>query len=166
MRQQFADMFSIGALAAGGCTDVSIQEGTGVPAPTGAKLFTGITQDDPYQQWAQFSDYQGTLPSALPHGPMSRVFINGVVESALENFDGSLPDGSIIVKGNIGTSPNVTEAALTVMWKVSGFDAANNDWFWANMSPTGEIVAEGKVATCIACHGRARANDFVFVQQF
>ncbi len=122
-------------------------------------------QDNPYQQWAQFSDYQGTLPSALPHGPMSRVFINGVVESALEDFDGSLPDGSIIVKENVCTSPEVTEAALTVMWKVAGFDPNNNDWFWANMTPDGQIMAEGKVTACAACHGGARANDFVFVHE-
>ncbi len=169
-------IFLIGALSAAGCTDMPIPEGSGMAmndsegagasAPTGAKLFTGITQDDPYQQWAQFSDYQGTLPSALPHGPMSQVFINGVVESALENLDGSLPDGSIIVKENVGTSPEVTEAVLTVMWKVQGFDPANNDWFWANMTPEGQIMAEGKVAACAACHGGARANDFVFVHEF
>ncbi len=169
-------IFSIGALAAGGCTDMPISEdsgtamtdseGAGASAPTGAELLTSIMQDDPYQQWAQFSDYQGILPSALPHGPMSQVFINGVVESALDNFDGALPDGAIIVKENVGTSPDVSEAALTVMWKVTGFDPDNNDWFWANMTPQGQIVAEGKVAACAACHGGARANDFVFVHQF
>ncbi len=166
----------IGALAAGGCTNMSIPEdsggamtdsdGAGASAPTGAKLSTGIMQDDPYQQWAQFPDRQGTLPSALPHGPMSQVFINGVVQSALDNFDGALPEGSIIVKENVGTSLDVTEVALTVMWKVQGFDPANNDWFWANMTPDGEIVAEGKVQGCTACHGGARANDFVFVHEF
>ncbi len=135
-------------------------------SPTGAKLFTRIMQDDPYQRWAQFPDYQGTLPSALPHGPMSQVFINGEVESVLSNFDGTLLDGSIIVKENVGTSPDVTEAVLTVMWKVEGFDPGNNDWFWANMTPEGEIVAEGKVQGCTACHGGARANDFVFVHEF
>ncbi len=122
-------------------------------------------QDDPYLQWAQFSAYQGTLPTALPHGPMSQVFINTVVESALENFDGSLPDGSIIVKENVGTNSEVTEAAITVMWKVMGFDPDNNDWFWANMTPEGRIVSEGKVAACAACHSGARANDFVFVHE-
>jgi hypothetical protein len=135
-------------------------------SPTGAKLFTRIMQDDPYQDWAQFPDYEGTLPSALPHGPMSRVFINGEVESALTNFDGALPDGSIIVKENVGTSPDVTETALTVMWKVQGFDPENNDWFWANMSLEGQIMAEGRVQSCAACHGGARGNDFVFVHQF
>jgi hypothetical protein len=134
--------------------------------PSGAKLFTRISQDDPYHNWAQFPDHQGTFPSVLPHGPISQVFINSVVEGALNNFAGALADGSIIVKENVGIDPSVTEAALTVMWKVAGFDPDNNDWFWANMTPEGEIVAEGKVAACAACHGGARANDFVFVHPF
>jgi len=164
------------ALLIGGCTGTSMPVDTGettggssgaeTSTPTGAKLFTMITQDDPFEQWAQFSDRQGTLPSSLPHGPMSQVFINGVVESALDNFDGTLPDGSIIVKKNIGTDPLVTEAALTIMWKVAGFDPDNNDWFWANITTDGQIAAEGKVASCVGCHGGARANDFVFVHQF
>lgn len=134
-------------------------------APTGEALFALITQPTPFNQWGQFPDRQGTLPSALPHGPMSNVFINATLASALSNFTGRLPDGSIIVKENVGTDPSVTEATLTVMWKVSGFDPDNNDWFWANMSPTGQISAEGMVQACAACHGAARLNDFVFVQQ-
>jgi hypothetical protein len=138
-----------------------------MPGPTAAKLFTLISQTDPYPQWGQFPDRQGTLPSVLPHGPMSRVWINGKVESALGNFTGQLPDGSIIVKENVGTSSQVTEAALTVMWKVAGFDPVNNDWFWANMSSDGQIMAEGKVQSCTLCHGGgARNNDFVFVHRF
>ena len=189
-------LFSIAALATGGCADMSVPEdnggtmaesdgtdgtmtdsggtdgattdpdGTEAPTPTGVELFAIIMQDDPYQDWGQFPDFQGTLPSALPHGPMSRVFINSEVESILDAFDGALPDGSIIVKENVGVDPSVTEAALTVMWKVTGFDPDNNDWFWANMTPQGEIVAEGAVPACAACHGGARANDFIFVQQF
>ena len=135
--------------------------------PSGAALFNIITdQTNPFQQWGQFADRQGTLPSGLPHGPMSRVFMNDKVAAALANFDGQLPDGSIIVKENVGTSPFVTEAVLTVMWKVAGSDPANNDWFWANFEPDGQIAAEGQVLGCIGCHGGARNNDFVFVQQF
>jgi len=170
--RSFVSALSVGGvalallLAVAGCPAVSDSTGTVDNAPTGAKLFTRITQDDPYQEWAQFPDHQGTFSSALPHGPMSQVFISSEVESAFADFTGTLPDGSIIVKENVGTDPNVTEAALTVMWKVQGFDPANHDWFWANMTPEGEIVAEGKVQGCTACHGRARANDFVFVHEF
>lgn len=155
-------------LAAGGCTSTAMPPGSsGSSSPTGRQLATLITETDPYQQWSEFPDRQGTLPSVLPHGPMSRVFINAAVESALAtDFTGQLPDGSIIVKENVGTSPEVTEAALTVMWKVQGFDPPNNDWFWANVTPDGQIAAEGKVQACAACHGGVRENDFVFVHPF
>ncbi len=165
-------VYSVGVVAMAilpavvGCPAVPGAVGNVDDAPTGAKLFTRITVEDPYRDWSQFPDHQGTLPSALPHGPMSRVFINGVVESAIDNFNVALPEGSIIVKENVDTSPEVTEAALTVMWKIDGFDPENNDWFWANMTPEGQIVAEGRVQGCIACHGGARANDFVFVHEF
>jgi len=134
--------------------------------PTGQELFSMISQPIPFEQWVEFPDRRGTLPSVLPHGPMSRVFINDKVQAALATFSGQLPDGSIIVKENVGTDPSVTEAKLTVMWKVAGFDSANNDWFWANITAGGQVMAEGKVQTCAACHGGARSNDFVFSHQF
>ncbi|MFQ5591204.1 MAG: cytochrome P460 family protein [Phycisphaerae bacterium] len=163
----FVDGFALAILlAVAGCPATPGAGGSAEDSPTGQELFTRITQDDPYQEWAQFPDREGTQPSVLPHGPMSRVFISREVESALTSFSGALPDGSIIVKENVGTSPDVTEAALTVMWKVQGFDPDNGDWFWANMTPEGEIVSEGRVAACAACHGGARENDFVFVHDF
>lgn len=137
----------------------------GSPTPSGSELATLILQTDPFDQWGQFPDASGTIQSNPPHGPMSRVFINDTLAKALNNFTGRLPAGSIIVKENMGTSTLVTEAKLTVMWKVAGFDTANNDWFWANLTPEGDVVVEGKVSSCTACHGGARANDFVFVQK-
>lgn len=153
-------------LAMTGCPAMPGSDELADDTPTGAKLFARITEENPYQNWAQFPDRQGAFPSVLPHGPMSQVFINSVVEGALDSFDGALPSDSIIVKENMGTSPDVTEAELTVMWRVDGFDPGNNDWFWANMTREGTIVSEGRVATCVACHARSRANDFVFVHPF
>lgn len=138
-----------------------------VPAtPSGSDLFVLITQADPYQDWTQFPDKQGIVPSSFPHGPMARIFINGQVVEALSNFTGTLSDGAIIVKENIGESEADKADALTIMWKVPGFDPENGDWFWANISPEGEVAAEGKLASCISCHNGARDNDFVFVHQF
>ncbi len=161
-------LISAGAMALLAACSVSqtVNDEVLEPPTMGEDLFRRISETDPFENWAQFPDAQGTSVSNLPHGPMSRVFINDKVETALDDFAGSLPADAIIVKENIGEDPRVTEAKLTVMWKVSGFDPDNNDWFWANMSPTGEIVAEGKIAACIGCHGGARANDFVFVHPF
>ena len=135
-------------------------------SPTASKLFTLITETDPYQDWAQFPGVEGIIESAPPHGPMAQVFINTSVEAALENFSGRLPDESIIVKESFGEITSEKADALTIMWKVSGFDPENNDWFWANITPEGVVNAEGKVAGCTSCHSGARDNDFVFLHQF
>lgn len=134
--------------------------------PTAAELFTLITETDPYEQWAQFPGSEGTIDSAPPHGPMARVFINALVEQGMQAFDGELPDGAIIVKERIGSAEGDTASALNIMWKVTGFDPNNNDWFWADVSPSGEVNAEGKIAGCSACHSGVRANDYVFLHQF
>jgi hypothetical protein len=97
---------------------------------------------------------------------MARVFINDKVEDALDDFTGSLPDGAIIVKENLGASSSDKVDALTIMWKVKGHDSGNNDWFWANIKPDGMINAAGSVSGCINCHSSVRDNDFVFLHQF
>ncbi len=130
------------------------------------QLLQRITQTEPFEQWGRFPDAPGIIDSNLPHGPTSRVFISSEVEAALlADFTGQLPSGSIIVKENIGDDPAVTEAKLTVMWKVEGFDPDNNDWFWANLTPEGVFAAQGRIAACSACHGGVRSNDFLFVHQ-
>jgi hypothetical protein len=135
--------------------------------PTAAKLFTMITETDPFQDWARFPEAQGLIESAAPHGPFARVWINGPVEDVvLTGLGGNLPDGSIIVKENLGESTSEKADAWTIMWKVSGYDPDNNDWFWANVTPDGDVNAEGRVEGCITCHGGARENDFVFLHQF
>ncbi len=48
------------------------------------------------------------------------------------------------------------------MYKVSGYNPAANDWFWAKYTPDGKIEAEGKIEGCINCHGKKRTNDFIF----
>ncbi len=155
------------SVALGGCSPMgSDGEDTTPSSPTAAQLFTTVTQTDPYDQWAQFPDVQGTVASAAPHGPMARIFINAQVEQALDSFPGALPDGAIIVKENIGAGDSEKVEALTIMWKVADFDPANADWFWANITPEGQVNAEGQVAGCLSCHSSARDNDFVFVHQF
>lgn len=132
--------------------------------PTAQDLFKTITQTDPYQNWGQFPDAQGIVPSSAPHGPMARIFINEPVEQALDADVGQLPDGAIIVKEQVGQSDSDKAEALTIMWKVDGFDPQNNDWFWADIKPDGTVMAEGKIDGCISCHSIVRDNDFVYTQ--
>ncbi len=138
----------------------------GANAPSAAKLFKTINETDPYKDWTAFPDLNGLLTSAVPHGPMTRVFINDIVAQAVADNATSLPGGSIIVKENIGENASDEADALTIMWKVKGFDPENSDWFWANITPGGTVRGEGRIDVCITCHGGARDNDFIFLHQF
>ena len=150
-----------------GCPGVSPDDMSMAPSsPSAAKLFTMITETDPYEAWAQFPEVEGIIESAAPHGPMARIFINSIVEAALNDFTGRLPVGSVIVKENLGESTSEKADALTIMWKVEGFDPGNNDWFWTNVTPSGNVNAEGSIEGCLSCHSGSRDNDFVFVHQF
>ncbi|MBI4557448.1 MAG: Ig-like domain-containing protein [Candidatus Hydrogenedentes bacterium] len=152
------------SLAAGNA-EVSVAP---APEPTmGETLLEFITKEDPYDEWTQFPDAQGSFDSSPPHGPKSRVFINGVVNDALAaNFTGSLPDGSIIVKESFDENMVESGDSLTVMWKVDGFNPDANDWFWSMNSSDGKVLAEGKIQGCISCHGIRQNNDFIFLHTF
>ena len=149
-----------------GCPEVNPSEMTGMDSPTANELFRLVTVADPFEEWVQFPEAQGLVESATPHGPMARVWINGEVQNAIAGFNGSLPKGSIILKENLGESTSEKANAWTIMWKVSGYDRDNNDWFWANVKPDGEVISEGRIEGCINCHSSARENDFVFLHDF
>ena len=93
--------------------------------------------------------------------------------------------GAVIVKKNYGgegVSVDVVNAdpakylkAVTVMYKrEAGYDAENQDWFWAKYKPNGELhvnekglalagrVAKGKPKGCIACHTAAPGGDMIY----
>ncbi|MBI2906786.1 MAG: cytochrome P460 family protein [Chloroflexi bacterium] len=103
---------------------------------------------------------QALYPGTEPHGALLTTYVTDGAFSAIDGKKGSIPNGSIIVKENY--MPDKTLAAVTVMYKVKGYDSANNDWFWLKYAPNGAIDAQGKVGDCIACHGKRRDNDFIF----
>ena len=70
------------------------------------------------------------------------------------------------MKENLSEHTTGAADTLSIVWKVSGFDPEHNDWFWGEITPGGEVRAEGRVEGCMNCHGGARANDFVFIHQF
>jgi hypothetical protein len=106
----------------------------------------------------------------------------------LDTIDGEVTvsgnKGAVIVKRNYGgegvsketvaNNPDEYLKAVTVMFKRSGYDPENKDWFWAKYKPDGSLhtnpkgmmlagkVAKGMPQGCIACHQSAAGGDFVF----
>jgi hypothetical protein len=110
-----------------------------------------------------------------PHGAIQEVL------ATTATMDGH--SGRLLVKRNHGGKEDLSVedvyddplsnlAAITIMFKrESGYDAENQDWFWAKYLPNGTLdknpkgmqlagrVAKGADAGCIACHTAAGGED-------
>lgn len=71
-----------------------------------------------------------------------------------------MADGSIIVKGNCTADKRFV--ALSVMYKIKGYNPEAGDWFWVKYAPDGKVEASGKVKGCIDCHSKKKDNDYIF----
>jgi hypothetical protein len=70
------------------------------------------------------------------------------------------PDGALLVKENYDAGKKLT--GVTAMLKLNGYDPADRNWVMAAYKPDGQVVAYGRVQSCIACHAMATRQDFVF----
>ncbi len=146
------------------------------PAADGQALLTYILEENPYTEWGtwnadRWSDFGGLLESSEPHGNTVRIYVNEVAleAAAADDFDGTLPYGSIIVKENwTGTVEEPGDLdALTVMYKVEGFNPDAGDWFWLKSAGDGSAIdAEGAVEGCISCHGQDGNADYLLRYAF
>jgi hypothetical protein len=134
--------------------------GMDLPKADGEAVYQYITQANPYQQWPLFPGKEKLYKGAHPHGAFLTTYVSPDALSAIDNKSGPLPDGSFVIKENY--RPDKTLAAVTVMYRVKGYDAEAGDWFWAKYAADGKIQKEGKVTGCINCHASAIQNDWIF----
>ena len=132
-----------------------------MPGADAGELWNFITETSPYTEWSYWPDYEGYQPGKSPHGAILRVFVDehGMANIA-DDMKSSMDNGVVIVKENF--MPDTTLAALTVMYKVEGFNPEVGDWFWAKYSPDGTVAASGTPGGCIGCHGGVASNDYLF----
>lgn len=117
--------------------------------------------------------YAGTEP----HGMMLETFYSNATLNG--------HSGRLVVKRNYGPEGVMADevlmdpaghlAAVTVMFqREDGYDADNQNWFWAKYLPDGTLdkapngmqlagrVAKGADTGCIACHSAADGEDYLF----
>lgn len=146
--------------------------GDPLPEADGQAIMDYVLQTNDYTTWASWptddvntEDFSGFLQSGEPHGMTVRIFVNDRALAAIErdDFNGILPPGSIVVKENyMGTVEEPGElAAITIMYKVDGFNPEANDWFWVKAAPKGAVDAAGAVEGCIACHAQEGNSDYL-----
>jgi len=93
------------------------------------------------------------------HEALVHFYLNAV---ALQRADKKQPfaPGAIVIKEKIGES--VPVAAVGGMRKREpGYDPENGDWEYFYSSRSGGFES-GKIQSCIACHRRQKATDYVF----
>ena len=132
-----------------------------MPEPEAEAVWKYITEKNAFTDWDFWPDHQGTYPSAAPHAPKHKIYVN---KQALDSTMLPMQDRSMVVKYNLSPADKVK--AVTIMYKVKGYNPDAGDWFWAKYSPTGEVEEAGKVKTCIGCHNAKADNDYILVHKF
>lgn len=139
------------------------------PAPdtTGAAIWAHIQGADYVANWTLWPEKGQFYAGTQPHGMLLTTYMNEVALEAFNAKTGSMPDGAIIVKENY--MPDSTLAAVTVMYKRSGYNADHNDWFFTKHLPSGVLDTmpngmdmEGRLPGCQNCHVGMKANDYLF----
>ena len=130
-----------------------------MPAAEGKAVYQYITQTSPYEKWQLWPGKEKFYPGTEPHGALLTTYVNDSALQALKQ-NAPLPDGAIVVKENYTKDKKL--AAVTVMYKKTGYNPQAGDYFWLSYAPDGKIQAEGKAEDCIKCHRAAQGNDFLF----
>ena len=136
--------------------------GGGMPGPSADALWSYISQTHDYTDWPFYPGYEGMYPGESPHGAHLKLYANDLAYEAAKNGQ-PMPNGAILVKENYGKDKQ-TLKAITTMYKVDGYNEDAGDWHWAKLSPNGEAMAAGKVASCIGCHKQMGGGDYVVTE--
>jgi hypothetical protein len=131
---------------------------SGVPDTTEAAFWAHL-QEANYRSWEKWPGKGELYPGAEPHGMLLTTYVNELARDALTNGAATMPAAAIIVKENY--MPDSALAAVTAMHKVSGYDAAHNDWYWAKWDPNGVVDVAGRVDMCAACHAASASADYL-----
>ncbi len=125
---------------------------------SGAALWDYLKKAD-YRTWKMWPDTEAYHKGQIPHGALLTIYVNDIAFQAIAGKAGSLPDGAIVAMENFSAEKELT--AITVMYKVKGYNPPSGDWFWAKYLPGGKIDSEGKVGLCLGCHTMSRGNDYI-----
>ncbi|MBW6509026.1 MAG: cytochrome P460 family protein [Desulfuromonadales bacterium] len=135
--------------------------GSSLPSTDAGEVYNYLTKESPYQTWSLFPGTQKMYKGQSPHGALITTYVSADVKQAIETGKGKLPDGGFIVKENY--MPDGTLDAITIMYRVKGYNPDGGDWFWAKYGSGGRVDAAGKEAMCVGCHAAVKDNDWVFV---
>jgi len=145
-----------------------------LPDTTGKALLKYVMREKPYKAWGTWPDstwniFTRATAGENPHGKSIRIYVNDIgidyynsIKSNIHNKP-ELPVGSIVIKENYRTPPNMKPqpsdlVELTAMYKAFNSEG-EAEWFWMKARPYGPVdVAGFKVSACITCHMNWEGN--------
>lgn len=150
-------------VSACGTHKASISRDANLPPADPQLLYKYITAENRYDTWSLWPGKEKLYQGKPPHGAFLTTYLN---VTALQSMEAGMvmADGAIIVKENY--SPEKELAAITVMYKVEGYNRAAGDWLWVKYKGDGTVQKAGKVEGCINCHGSKSENDYIFTTDF
>ncbi|KAA0257391.1 hypothetical protein FHQ18_10105 [Deferribacter autotrophicus] len=113
-----------------------------------------------YTSWKLFPGTTKLYKGQSPHGAFLTSYINDTGYNSLNKK--TFKSGTIIVKENY--TPSEKLAAITVMYKIDGYNPEGGDWFWVKYTPKGEVQVSGKIKGCITCHSDVKNYDWSFLK--
>lgn len=147
-------------LLLGAATGQGVAEETKTLAPDGAAVIAYLTRAVDYHDWPLWPSKGELYQGQHPHGAFLTTYVTPEAAKAILARVGKLPDGAMVVKENYSASKQL--AAITVMYRVKGYNPDGGDWFYLKYAPDGRIDQEGKVPGCIGCHAAVKGNDWLF----
>lgn len=130
------------------------------PDTTAAALWAHLEQERYRETWTLWPGRGALYTGREPHGMLLTTYLNSQAVDALTSTARSMPPGAIVVKENY--TPDSMLAAITVMYKVSGYNDAHSDWFFLKRLADGTVEAAGRVQGCQDCHRAQAGNDYIF----
>jgi len=134
-----------------------------LPPADPVAVFKYISKTNDYHNWDLWPGKGKLYRGRHPHGAFLTTYVNGIALAAIKEGK-VMGDGAIIVKENY--TPEKKLAAITVMYKVKGYNPAAGDWFWGKYGPDGSVMKAGKVGGCIKCHSVKASNDYIYTGDF
>lgn len=134
-----------------------------MPEPNPDKLWRFITQESAYDTWGFWGDHIGVQPGSAPHGSYHTVYVN---KRGLASMKAPVQYGTLIVKENYADETGKDLKAVTVMYKVKGYNPEAGDWYWVKYTPEGKAEKYGRPQGCINCHASLADNDYIMVHEF
>lgn len=131
-----------------------------LPGADAVKVYEYITKTSPYTQWDLWPGKGKMYKGSQPHGDYLTTYVNADGMFDIRKKKGSLSEGAIIVKESYG--PDKGFSALSVMFRIKGYNRPAGDWFWAKYDHKGKVLASGRVEACIKCHEKKKDNDYIF----